>query len=127
MRWATRYSGGNPQFTGWQLNDIVAFRGGVLGNPPVEIGVPLGWGITFNRESFFFQPTVNFQGRFFTVGMGPQSYQGGSIRAQALTILHELAHVVEVTPKDFGVPGGSAANDRTVDFNCRALIQGIQP
>jgi outer membrane protein assembly factor BamB len=118
---------GNPQFVGTQLYDTAAIHGGLLGTPPVPIGVPMGWAITINRESSFFKSQIVINGMLMTFSQGPQRYAGGSLQAQLLIMLHEIAHMLKVIPSDYGIAGGSATNDATVNTKCGTMINGIQP
>jgi hypothetical protein len=52
-------------------------------------------------------------------------YQGGSLKAQVTTLLHEYAHVVELIPVDTGRADGaqlSTQNTETVLRHCRKQI-----
>ena len=58
------------------------------------------------------------------IHVGP--YDGGTLRAQIVTLLHELAHVVGAIPEDdsrkFG-PGRSQQNTELVLRHCKAVAE----
>ena len=60
--------------------------------------------------------------------LGPLSYLGNTLRSQALTLIHEVAHQIIVTGlvKDNGDPDAERANNRAVVTNCRQLIEGLE-
>lgn len=78
---------------------------------------------TVNDIGAFFN-AADTQGRQFVVGT--RDYAGNTVRAQLAILLHELAHQITVSgfQNDFGIPKAGKANDKLVDTNCRALIEG---
>jgi hypothetical protein len=80
--------------------------------------------------------TVNDNGGFFNARdtngnqwlVGVRKYVGGSLKAQATILIHELGHVMTITgfQEDAGIPKAGKANDKLVDQNCRSLIEGLQ-
>jgi hypothetical protein len=88
--------------------------------------------ITLNVEGAFFQPqaqmlVVSKEGgaarisgtRFLNIG----PYQGDSLNAQTLALLHEFGHVINLLPSDFDNEGGkSMQNTAEVLRYCRAEI-----
>ena len=90
--------------------------------------------ITLNAHGAFFQERA---GTVFRLpGSTPQSrptigmlhvgdYQGGTLKAQVATLLHEYAHIVGLIPVDTGRPDGaqlSTQNTETVLRHCRKQI-----
>ena len=56
------------------------------------------------------------------MGVGP--YQGDSLKAQMLALLHEFGHVLDLLPLDFNnVDGKSVQNSLEVLRHCRAEIE----
>jgi len=61
-------------------------------------------------------------GGFKMMGVGP--YQGDSLKAQMLALLHEFGHVLDLLPLDFNnVDGKSVQNSLEVLRHCRAEIE----
>jgi hypothetical protein len=92
-------------------------------------GIPAGIITAVNDNSAFFNATTtNSQGQTLTFEVGPRSYTGGTLRAQAFILLHELGHGISIAgfQHDNGVPKAGKANDKMVDQNCRSLIEGIR-
>ena len=97
-------------------------------------GVGPGSTITLNAHGAFFQHSAGTMFRMpnsvshsrptisiLHVG----DYQGGSLKAQVTTLLHEYAHVVELIPVDTGRADGaqlSTQNTETVLRHCRKQI-----
>ena len=84
-------------------------------------GVPSGTLMTIAINGAFFQP-----GSSATVGYGvPNWITGGSLAAQMLLVIHELAHAVEApgfNPNDNGNPAAQTANNSLVMKNCGDVI-----
>ena len=80
--------------------------------------------------------TVNSNGAFFTAGsganavwqVGVNNYQGGTLQAQATILIHELAHLFEISgfKPDFGNAAAGHDNDKAVDKNCGSLIKALK-
>ena len=74
--------------------------------------------------------TVNDNGAFFSAGqsVGPRSYQGGTLRAQAQILIHELAHILGAAgvKSDFNDAKAGRANDELVDKKCGKLIRSLK-
>ena len=85
---------------------------------PVE-GVPPGAAFTVNSNGAFFNAT--FQ-------TGHRNYRGGTLRAQATILIHELAHTVGAAgfQSDLNNTMAGRANDKLVDQNCREFIEGLK-
>lgn len=90
--------------------------------------------ITFNAHGAFFQlraptdiwvlATSPFHPRFLQVRVG--TYEGGSLKAQVTTMLHEYAHIVDLLPLDYGRAESarlSTQNTQTVLNHCLAQIE----
>jgi hypothetical protein len=92
-------------------------------------GIPAGIITAVNDNGAFFNATTaNGQGQTLTFGVGPRAYNGGTLKAQAFILLHELGHGISIAgfQNDNGIPKAGKANDKLVDQNCRSLIEGIQ-
>jgi len=92
--------------------------------------------VTINARGAFFRPRDQIYQKDWQGGMpyetgilrnihvGP--YVGGTLRAQIVTLLHELAHVVGAIPEDdsrkFG-PGRSQRNTELVLRHCKAVAE----
>lgn len=78
--------------------------------------------LTVNERGGFFKSTTFFGG---TIEEGPKKYQGGSLRAKDLILIHEVAHGVEASgfQSDLGKPTVVKENNKLVDTNCRRLIE----
>jgi RHS repeat-associated protein len=74
--------------------------------------------------------TVNNNGAFYknSHSVGVRGYAGGTLRAQATILIHELAHILGAQgfQDDFRDPAKSRANDALVDKNCGRLIGGLR-
>lgn len=106
-----------------------------------DVGVPITWSVSVNRDGLFFNSSVQIGGRLETRYIGPAKYVGGSIQGQALILLHETAHVLscfgsganescQVIPPDFGTaaqPNQSELNTTTVYTACKSLLEGLTP
>jgi RHS repeat-associated protein len=90
-----------------------------------DAGVPADAAITVNSTGAFFT-TTSTAGANWVVGA--RGYAGGTLRAQATILIHELAHVLGAAgfKSDFGDPGAGRANDRLIDQNCRNLIERLR-
>ena len=79
--------------------------------------------LTINDVGAFFNAADNHGAPFL---VGPQHYPGNTLRARLFILIHEEAHELAVAgfQSDFGIPNAGQANDRLVDANCRALIEG---
>jgi len=108
----------------------------MLFNPYVARAIQEGGSyqtITINAEGAFFQPqaSVREQSReggpaqlrgAHTLSVGP--YLGGTTRAQVITLLHELGHLVGLLPHDLGdIDGRSVRNTYEVLKYCRASVE----
>ena len=62
------------------------------------------------------------------MSVGTRDYPGGTLKAQATILIHELAHILSATgfQNDAGIPKAGKANNKLVDKNCRNLIGGLQ-
>jgi hypothetical protein len=92
-------------------------------------GIPTGIITAVNDNSAFFNATTtNGQGQTLTFEVGPRAYTGGTLKAQAFILLHELGHGITIAgfQHDNGIPKAGKANDQMVDQNCRNLIEGIR-
>jgi hypothetical protein len=56
----------------------------------------------------------------------PYQYSGGSIQAQAVILLHELAHTLNLIPADGKSPGQSLTNTQTILDKCKAEIDKLK-
>lgn len=92
------------------------------------IGVPDGWNITVNDRGAFFNATLDDK----TLTVGPHAYKGGSLKAQAAILIHELAHKMNESggaagfELDAGNTKAGRSNDNLVDHNCGNLIKGLR-
>jgi|HubBroStandDraft_5_1064220.scaffolds.fasta_scaffold1239280_1 hypothetical protein len=114
---------GHGSFDALHLNtSAITGTGGTTGIPPGIITV------VNDNGAFFNATTTNSQGQTLTFGVGPRAYTGGTLKAQAFILLHELGHGISVAgfQHDNGIPKAGKANDKMVDQNCRSLIEGIQ-
>lgn len=94
------------------------------------LGVPANFAITVNDNGAFFKATDD-KGNAFSVGK--RRYNGGTLKAQANILIHELGHVLSDAgagasgfQHDFGILKAGEANNALVDQNCRLLIEGLQ-
>ncbi len=104
-----------------------AFSWGV--NPDnTPTGIPSNYAITVNDDGAFFSPS-------FVVGA--HNYPGNTLKAQATILIHEMGHLLSHANSndavgfqdDFGQSDSDKRaknNDRLVDHNCKALIEGLQ-
>jgi hypothetical protein len=110
----------------------------ILFNPYVARAIQEGGSyqtITINAEGAFFQPQapVREQSReggpahlngAHALSVGP--YLGGTMRAQVITLLHELGHLVGLLPHDQGdIAGRSVRNTYEVLKYCRASVESL--
>ena len=84
-------------------------------------GAPYVWG----PSSFIyteFDPVAN------TPILTPPQYQGGSLKAQVATLIHETAHGIQVEffQNDTGIQKAGNYSDQFLYQNCHGLIDGIQ-
>ena len=119
----TFYVNGTVDYT------TAAFSGGREGDPPGYPipGVPSSATFTVNDVGAFFNQFANGDpGKIFEEGR--RKYSGNTLRAQATILIHETAHQITVNGfrDDFGKRKVGKENDKTVDINCRQLIEGIQ-
>jgi len=108
-------------------NRTAAFVGHI-NRDGTPVGVPVTWAITVNDRGAFFNAESG-DGRF---EVGRRNYNGGTRRAQAAILVHELSHVM----RDAGGAAGfqndannrpaGRANDNLVDGNCRRLIESLR-
>ena len=77
----------------------------------------------FNANQPIFSP---YNGAAFV--LGPGHYGGNTLRAQALTLLHEVAHLIMVDKfqPDPQILIASEANTATVYSKCRQLIEALR-
>lgn len=97
-------------------------------------GVGPGSTITLNAHGAFFQQRAgtmypssrnvpHFRPAISTLHVG--DYQGGSLKAQVTTLLHEYAHIIGLIPVDTGRPDGaqlSTQNTEIVLRHCRKQV-----
>ncbi|MGB6736004.1 MAG: Ig-like domain repeat protein, partial [Candidatus Sulfotelmatobacter sp.] len=109
-----------------------------------NIGVPDGIAMVVNDSAGFFNATAPNGGSFIwgpskfiyttwdtvvnTPVLKPPQYQGGSLKAQVATLIHETAHgiSVEFFQSDSGIQKAGYFNDQFLYQNCHGLIDGIQ-
>jgi len=90
--------------------------------------------ITLNEKGAFFRPSarvmgirkeggpLDFRGQS-TLRVGP--YEGATLRAQIVTLLHEFGHALDMLPVDENdVEGKSAKNTQEVLRYCRDEVEG---
>jgi hypothetical protein len=88
------------------------------------VGVPVSWAFTVNDAGAFF----NAKWGDLTFTVGRKAYQGGTLRAQAAILTHELGHLMNESAgatgfqHDAGNKKAGRANDKLVDQNCGKLI-----
>jgi RHS repeat-associated protein len=112
-------------------NTVAAFAGSknADGTPS---GAPITAAITVNDNGGFYNSTISVNGVDKNVTIGPHNYQGGSLKAQAAILLHELGHIENAAggasgfQSDAGNAPAGKANDKLVDQNCGKLIGGLQ-
>jgi hypothetical protein len=108
-------------------NGTAAFEGGKNADETLA-GVPAGWIITVNDEGAFFNAKVG--GKTFTVGR--RAYNGGTLKAQAAILIHELGHLMNALggaalfQSDAGNKKAGRANDKLVDTYCGNLIKRLR-
>lgn len=98
-----------------------------FGNPDKTkpVGIPTNFAITVNDNGAFFNARDPLDNRILFKDGG---YNGGTLKAQARIMIHELAHLLDVPgfQPDFGSPEAGRANDKLVETNCKALVASIQ-
>jgi len=94
--------------------------------------------ITINANGAFFRNSGDIYGLNWPPGMAIKTgnqrfihvgpYQGGTLRAQTITLLHELGHVVGAIPEDgssrFG-PGRSQENTAVILRHCKRSVDSV--
>jgi hypothetical protein len=107
-----------------------AFSGALNPDNTLIPGLPSGIAMTVNDVAGFFNVNTPNSPPYNGVGyeLGPRHYPGNSLRAQAMTLVHEVAHQITVSgfQDDFGNTKAGKANDKSVDTNCRQMIEGLQ-
>jgi hypothetical protein len=88
-------------------------------------GVPNGISMTVNDDGAFFK---DGDGHGTSYSIGPNEYPGGSLRAKAAIIIHEVGHglTVQGFQPDHSLPKAGKANDNLVNQHCQTLIEGLQ-
>jgi len=101
-------------------NDVVDLAI-TVGNAKGVTGIPAGIIVAVNDNGMFFNAITGG-------ALGPRNYAGNTLRAQALTLIHELGHELSIQgfENDHGIPKAVKFNNNLVDQNCRSLIEGIQ-
>ncbi|MGB6131718.1 MAG: RHS repeat-associated core domain-containing protein [Acidobacteriaceae bacterium] len=89
----------------------------------VSNGLVPGQVTTINNQGAFFHPTTT-AGAPMTIG--PRGFAGGSPRAQAAIMLHELGHLTHVLRPDAGNMKAVRANDKDINTHCAATINGTR-
>lgn len=119
----TFYSNGNL------LDEDDAAITGSINPDHTKTGIPEGYIFAVNNRTAFFIARTRDN---YTIRYGPRNYLGGTLRAQASILIHELAHSLSKYglgasgfKHDFGDGKAEAANNRLVDQNCRDLIEGL--
>jgi hypothetical protein len=106
--------------------DIWAFSGATNPDHTMISGLPTNGGISMvvNDVAGFFNATAN-GGAYY---LGPRNYPGDSLRAQAMVLIHEVAHQLPVPgfQADNNNNKAEKANNKMVDINCRQLIEALQ-
>jgi len=108
-------------------NTTAAITGGKNGDGTL-VGVPATWVFTVNDTGAFFNAKLG--DKTFTVGR--RAYTGGTLRAQAAILIHELGHQMVQSggadgfQHDAGNKPAGRANDKLVDENCGRLIGGLK-
>jgi hypothetical protein len=115
---------GHGSFDTLHINtSAITHTGGTTGIPAAGIITAVN-----DNGGFFNATTTNSQGQTLNFEAGPRAYSGGTLKAQAFILLHELGHGINIAgfQHDNGIPKAGKANDKMVDQNCRSLIEGIQ-
>src|SRR5262249_32876634 len=121
---------------------------GLIGDGGMAVGVAnfsdptvnAAQGPVFSGMPSTSQITVNVNGAFFFSGASlgsynvngatvPLPYEGGSAGAQALLLIHELAHMIVpagYTDQYYGSPAAEASNNTLVMQNCVGVISRAQ-
>ncbi|HTV60668.1 MAG TPA: kelch repeat-containing protein [Verrucomicrobiae bacterium] len=116
--------GSNISYETW------AFSGDVNPDHTLVNGLPTGIALTVNDAGGFFNTNAPdgppYNGVQFK--LGPHHYLGNTLRAQAATLIHEVAHQITVAgfQDDFGNNKAEEANNKAVVTNCGQLIEGLQ-
>ena len=90
-------------------------------------GLPASVAIAVNDTGAFFNAKLG--DKTFTVGR--RSYTGGTLKAQAAILVHELGHLMNAEggaagfQADAGSKNAGRANDKLVDKYCGKLIVGL--
>jgi hypothetical protein len=91
-------------------------------------GVPANWVFTVNDGGAFFNAKLG--DKTFTVGR--RAYTGGTLKAQAAVLIHELGHQMTQSggaagfQADAGNQKAGRANDKLVNQYCGKLIGGLK-
>ena len=108
-------------------NDIAAFVGG-RNQDGTPTGTAASAAISVNDSGAFFNAKLG--DKTFTVGR--RAYTGGTLKAQAAVLIHELGHLMNAVggaagfQADAGNRKAGRANDQLVDQNCGKLIGGLK-
>jgi RHS repeat-associated protein len=102
-------------------NTTAAFVGNVNSDGSPVAGLPKDSTITVNTNGAFFNSG-------YTVSGGGVRYPGGTLKAQAFILIHELAHEVEAAgfQPDAGSSTAEASNNNLVQKNCGKQIAALQ-
>lgn len=88
----------------------------------------MGWAITVNDQGAFFNAKLGDR----TLTVGRRAYTGGTLKAQAAILIHELGHVMNQQggtagfQSDAGNKQAGRANDKLVDTYCGTLIKSLK-
>jgi hypothetical protein len=94
--------------------------------------------VTINRSGAFFRDRGDVYRLDWPAGMAIETgdrrvihvgpYQGGTLRAQIITLLHELAHVVDAIPEDDSSRFGPARSQKNTDIivqQCKHSVDSL--
>jgi hypothetical protein len=91
-------------------------------------GTPASAAITVNDTGAFFNAMLGK----LTFTVGPHAYSGGTLKAQASILIHELGHLMKSIGgangflPDVGEKEAGRSNDHLVDLYCGKLIGGLK-
>ena len=105
------------------FNDIgTAAFVGISNQDKTRTGVPVGWNITVNDQGAFFNAKLD--DKTFTVGR--RAYKGGTLKAQAAILIHELGHLMNEVggAGDFQPEQGTSRRDvLTISSSTRSAVR----
>jgi hypothetical protein len=81
-----------------------------------------GQALTVNNGGAFFNGFAPGRGQ---LTVGPDAIPGGTPRAQAFILLHELGHITSVLRPDLGDSGAGKANDRDIRDHCKKTLESF--